>query len=283
MEPLGQAASFRGFAQRVAGSRALLMEHSTDSIEAERTAQRCRRDDGDEISIDVMFGCQSAVLEHRGTLHLRPGDLCVVDYAQPNRVVRSKHRAAALMLPRQVVHEALGADPAVLAGRRLPGSGIGAVFRSHMRATLDATPLLTPAQSESSVEAAVSLGLGLLLAAYRNEAQVPLEGAGLQLAAMRLIEQSCADPLLAPDRIAQTLGCSRATLYRAFGGSPAGGVAAAIWNARLDRAARLLRESTASVAEVAWCSGFADPATFNRMFRRHFGRTPRETRISPGG
>jgi AraC family transcriptional regulator, positive regulator of tynA and feaB len=273
MEPSALPGAFQASFRRVAGAGAALVDHCSGPIEAERTALRCRRDGGDEISIDLMVSCRRALLEHNGTLKLSPGDLCVVDYAQPNRVVRSEHRAAAL-----------GEDPAALAGLRLPGSGLGAVLRSHLRATLDAAPQLTPEHIQTSLEAAVSLGLAVLLAAHRGEVAVPPEGGGLRHAAIRLIERSCTDTMLTPERLAQTLGCSRATLYRAFDDAGAGGVAARIWQARLEIAHRLLAQSAAPIGDIAWRSGFTDTATFIRMFRRRYGMTPGEaSRRNLGG
>lgn len=278
MEPSALPGSFQAYFRRLSGASGNLAEHCSGPIEAERSALRCRRDGGDEISIDLMVSCSSALLEHNGTLKLVPGDLCVVDYAQPNRVVRSQHRAAAVMMPRSMVRDALGEDPAVLAGLRLPGGGIGTVLRSHIRATLDAAPQLSSEQIQTSLEVAASLGLAVLLAAHRSEATVAPSGAGLRHAAVRLIEQCCTDPMLTPERLAQTLGCSRATLYRAFGDVGAGGVAATIWQARLEHAQRLLAQSTAPVGDIAWRSGFTDTATFIRMFRRRFGMTPGDAR-----
>jgi AraC-like DNA-binding protein len=47
---------------------------------------------------------------------------------------------------------------------------------------------------------------------------------------------------------------------------------------RLERAAQLLEESALSIAEIATTVGFSDQSYFDRVFRRHFGRTPISTR-----
>lgn len=47
---------------------------------------------------------------------------------------------------------------------------------------------------------------------------------------------------------------------------------------RLNAAAQALRHSSASITDVAMASGFGDLSHFGRMFRRHFGNTPREWR-----
>jgi AraC family transcriptional regulator, activator of mtrCDE len=51
-----------------------------------------------------------------------------------------------------------------------------------------------------------------------------------------------------------------------------------VTHVRLANAARLLKETTRSVAEIASHAGFADQSYFDRRFRRQFGRTPRAFR-----
>ncbi|MBR1837686.1 MAG: helix-turn-helix transcriptional regulator, partial [Kiritimatiellae bacterium] len=47
---------------------------------------------------------------------------------------------------------------------------------------------------------------------------------------------------------------------------------------RLAVAARMLRESSAPVADVAYSCGFAHQSYFAQQFRAAYGRTPREWR-----
>lgn len=47
---------------------------------------------------------------------------------------------------------------------------------------------------------------------------------------------------------------------------------------RLERAEELLERTSLSVAEISHSVGFADQSYFDRVFRRHFSRTPREVR-----
>jgi ribose transport system ATP-binding protein len=49
-------------------------------------------------------------------------------------------------------------------------------------------------------------------------------------------------------------------------------------HARLANAARLLRETTRSIAEIASDTGFSDQSYFDKRFKRAFGRTPKEFR-----
>lgn len=49
---------------------------------------------------------------------------------------------------------------------------------------------------------------------------------------------------------------------------------------RLNRAARRLLETTQTVTEIAFSSGFDNMANFNRHFRRHYGYSPKEFRLN---
>jgi AraC family transcriptional regulator, positive regulator of tynA and feaB len=212
---------------------------------------------------------------------VRSGDLCIMDYARPVQVVRSRHRALGLILSRQRVREVLGDDLSALAGRCLPASGMAALLQSHMRLTLDEAPHMSPPQRLLAIAAAVDMALAVLAAEDHTCADAEQHGrGGFYHAARRLIDRDCGNPDLTPDQVAISLGCSRASLYRVFlrhGES----VAAVIWATRLDRAWRMLTSSRhlgLLVSEIAFRCGFVDQATFNRMFKRRYGRTPREAR-----
>jgi AraC-like DNA-binding protein len=53
-----------------------------------------------------------------------------------------------------------------------------------------------------------------------------------------------------------------------------------VTHVRLSRALRMLRESPATIAEVALAAGFSDQSYFDRRFKAAFGRTPNEIRRS---
>jgi AraC-like DNA-binding protein len=287
MEPiraLGEDRPFRGRLRRIIGLDAELVEHASDAILAVRTSERCRTDECDDISIDLMLGCVTASLDHGGERRLRSGDLIVIDYARPIRVMRSTHRAVGLILSRRRVREVLGDDLSALTGRRLAARGIGALLQSHIRLTLDEASHLSSAERMAAIAAAVDMALAALQADQRGGADVEQCGDGFYHAARRLIDRDCASPDLTPDLVAISLGCSRASLYRVFfrrGES----VAARIWATRLDHAWRILTSCThlgLLVSEIAARSGFLEQSAFNRMFKRRFGLTPREAREGGG-
>jgi AraC-like DNA-binding protein len=50
---------------------------------------------------------------------------------------------------------------------------------------------------------------------------------------------------------------------------------------RLERAADLLAGTNMAIAEISYTVGFPDQSYFDRVFRRHFSKTPREVRKGP--
>jgi AraC-like DNA-binding protein len=56
-----------------------------------------------------------------------------------------------------------------------------------------------------------------------------------------------------------------------------------LWQARLERAALLLRANAspnASIQEISWQCGFATAAHFSRLFRQRYGQSPSDFRYS---
>lgn len=283
MEPMqgpGDGQPFRARLRRMAVEGAELVVHESNAIHAERSPERRRVDACDDISIDLMQDCQSALIDHNGEHRLRAGDLRIIDYAQPIRVLRSRHRASAIILSRKRVSAVLGDDLSALVGRYLPARGMAAVLRSHMRATIDEAPRLSPAERHVATMAAADMALAMLQSMRHGIADGEQFSDGFYQAARRVIAQRCADPDLAPDRVAAILGCSRASLYRVFARHDES-VAAAIWSTRIERAWRLLTSAEGAgmmISQIAIDCGFREVPTFTRMFRRRYGMTPSEAR-----
>ena len=77
----------------------------------------------------------------------------------------------------------------------------------------------------------------------------------------------------------RTIGVSRSKLYRAF--YERRGVAAAIRDARLDRARQRLAapfDRALSLSQVAHLCGFDNYVSFSHAFRRRFGMSPGDVR-----
>lgn len=91
---------------------------------------------------------------------------------------------------------------------------------------------------------------------------------------LAVIQRRLAEPGFSVDELASDLGMSRSWLHRklvGLVGTPPGRL---IRQARLCRAAGLLRHAGQGVGGVARAVGYGDPAHFTRSFRRRFGVTP---------
>jgi AraC-like DNA-binding protein len=278
---LAEDRPFRAGVRRITAPGVELLDCTSDAVHVVRTAAHCRRDECDDISIDLMLHWTAASIEHGGERRLRSGDLCIVDYTQPlQAAVPARHRAIGIILTRRVVQEALGNDLIGLMGRCLPMHGIGGLLRSHMLASLDEAPSLSSAQRVLALRAATDMALAALQAEKKAMADGEQFALGFYQAARALINRDCGDIDLTPEAVARELGCSRASLYRLFA-ARGESVAAVIWATRLDHVQRLLRSRSHAhllIAEIAFRCGFADQATFNRMFKRRYGTTPRDAR-----
>ncbi|GAB3785715.1 substrate-binding domain-containing protein [Spirosoma horti] len=98
-----------------------------------------------------------------------------------------------------------------------------------------------------------------------------------------LIEQGLTDATFSVERLSRDMGLSRVQLYRKVQALLAMNVIDYIAEIRLKKARRLLSESTKSMAEIAYETGFSSPAYFTTFFKQHTQKTPSEYRKSPTG
>ena len=100
----------------------------------------------------------------------------------------------------------------------------------------------------------------------------------LRLKAMlSFIHENYARPIRVRD-VADAAGVCERECFRCFTQSLDLTPTAYLTRHRVDAAARLLRESSMSAAEIAAACGFSDASYFGKVFRRAFGRTPAQYR-----
>ncbi|WP_198937745.1 AraC family transcriptional regulator [Pelomonas sp. KK5] len=136
-----------------------------------------------------------------------------------------------------------------------------------------------PAQGRALVAAAVA-GLLDVLAAPPDDA--PAEPA-LVTRLRVLIQNQLGDQALSVARLAEQSGCSPDHLSQVFRQSSGENLLACINRLRIERAARLLRETSLAGKEVAWACGFSAHNYFIRVFRQHHGVTPQQWREVAAG
>lgn len=261
------APAFQATLRRVPGSAGEFWDHFSTGIHVQRTERRCRADSGAEIYVGLVLDGRSEVSFGERRVRLLPGDVYVTDFSRPVRAHWLKHRELGVMFPRDA--------GATNVGRLVPAGAVR-LLSSHLRTLAQEMTALSRDERSAAVDIAVQFArLALGGAGPRDAAG---DDTTLLAATYQLIARHCTDPEFSVELLAMSLGCSRATLYRAFEEEPTG-VAAAIWNARLHHARRLLLDDRMStIGSIAFRSGFLDQANFNRMFRREFGMSPGEFR-----
>lgn len=93
--------------------------------------------------------------------------------------------------------------------------------------------------------------------------------------ALRLIREEFANPALDVTRIVAASGISRRSLEVAFRRELDRSPGEEILRLRLEKVRRLLEQGEFTIAEVAHASGFSHPNHLHRIFKKHFGFTPR--------
>lgn len=273
--------SFEGRLRRTTSGQIEFWDHRAGPLTVRRSRTRCRIDGRGDIGVSLVLDCENALVQNVRDLTLRSGDLYLIDYSEPVRAARPKHRELALMLRREDVSAVLGGDLSDLAGQQMRATGVSALLRSHMQRTADFIQHRTSKATAQALTNAVKIALVALQIFRAGRADPDQLDDGLYLAALMVIEQYCSHFALSPQAIARSLKCSRATLYRLFA-RRGETVAGTIWRARLDRACRMLTTPTPgqrfSIAEIASRCGFPNHAAFSHMFKREFGLTPREAR-----
>ena len=95
--------------------------------------------------------------------------------------------------------------------------------------------------------------------------------------ALEFIKANIARPI-GLEQVSTEIGTSRATLARLFDSEFGRTVGKEILRQRIDLAKKLMADNVLSIAEIAYRTGFCNPAYFTNTFRRETGLTPRTWR-----
>lgn len=279
--PRGTERTFRARASGLCWERADFFLTESGAVSGSRTRRHISHDGLDSLSIGlVLDGSRDSRQEAEQEVTTGAGGLFVYDAAKPGLVAWSQHRAIYLVVRRPDVQPVLGDDipDAATLMRRLARSSMRHVLADQFRMLARHMSFLSANEQAYLLDQTIQLALFALDNPGEREATVATD-APLHYAALRHIELNLEDPNLGADRLCKALGCSRATLYRAFAGAGQG-VAETIRDMRLDRARMLLEQSLPNVpiADIAVRCGLYDTANFSRQFRRRFGLAPSDVR-----
>mgnify|MGYP000341906042 CR=1 FL=1 len=212
-----------------------------------------------------------------GQIDVFPGDISCLDLAQSfATVARRPLENINILVPRQLW---LSRSP----GGRIPH---GQVLRAEgactkiVQATLAKFMLEAP-RLEPHERVALSVAVVDLLAGSFS-ARTPVEAVSAPASTHRVrdyLDAHMADEQLTVESVCSALGVSRASLYRAA--APLGGIATYVREERLRHAFNSLRSVARGAGRVSMTSiakecGFANEATFARLFKTNYGVSPTE-------
>ncbi len=194
----------------------------------------------------------------------------------------TSYRAYHITLPRAAVYRAMGGDPIAGNGalRSLPDTPLALLLKDQLGALARHGPNMNAAETA----AAMTLLSGLALT-FLEGFNTAAEDEGKRIgeahfaSACRLIEAHRGDAGLTADSIAQAIGCSRASLYRLFEQRGLS-VAEHIRTVRLNHGRALLRGPRLGIGDIALRCGYDDLSAFGKAFRRRFGMSPRDWRMT---
>lgn len=216
-------------------------------------------------------------------LEVRPGDIAILDLGRTLRTFARPSHVMTLIVPRELLHEALGVRDSDLHGSVLRGgSALGGLLSDHLLSLQRRLPGVALDDAPAVARASVQMLAACVLPSTHtlHGAQGAIEGVTLQRIQQHIHRHLGAD--LSADALCRTFGLSRSALYRMF--EPLGGVAHHVQQRRLLAAYHALANPAnhrLRVAEVATRVGFASNAHFSRAFRTAFGIAPSDVR-APG-
>lgn len=247
--------------------------------EVTRTSHLAERSDAGYVKMMWQVSGAMEIEQDKRRSIIQPGQSCVCDTARPYRVgLADGSQFAVLTLP----YEALPGWERI--SQKLCGSPLADAVTSQ--AALGAlmallrTPPTSDAEGSENVLRAIQWMLSASLHRSANLAGSSDRSASRLSKAQQHILKNIDDPTLSPDEIASALHMSRRALYMLFKQykmTPA----RMIHDLRLERCYKSLADNAQrnrSITEIAFDNGFADCATFSRLFKTQYNMTPTEWR-----
>lgn len=265
-----------GFEGRITGARHGQVRADRVHVRsAPHTIQRSHaatRLDGGQLLVSVQLDGTCIVRQAGREALLHPSDMAIYDTSAPYELEfpEGVHAQCVLQVPRDVlgIRDVRDRTAVLVSGAEGVGSAVSALMA--------ALPLALTKTDDARGAALVEHGLQLLRLTIGPEPEAAPPPQALFLAAMDCIRRRADDPALAPAEVAATVHVSLRHLHRVFAASGTS-VSRELWDMRVARAARDLRDSQcrgATVAEVARRHGFVSAAHFSRAFTARMGATP---------
>jgi AraC-like DNA-binding protein/mannose-6-phosphate isomerase-like protein (cupin superfamily) len=262
---------------------ALLVDSLATALEYNRTPAHIARGGLDHYHIVLCLQGEMWFGSGRRELTLHPGDLCLIDMAQPNRTLLreaddDRARLMSIILPRTVMAPRL-AHPDSATASFLPASHPHARLLASQFAALWQPPVPEAGSLEAAIEAMADIMAAAALGTADTAHRVERAERHLYLSMIKRHIAAGLETSLTARDLCSRFQISRATLYRLF--EDDGGLAHYVQEQRLNRALMLLISPASQdkrLIDLAVDLQFSSDSTFVRAFRQQFGLTPGEVR-----
>jgi AraC-like DNA-binding protein len=279
----GFEAGFTGRMEHVPLADRLTVSYASSSGHiADRTPRLASRASGDDLHISLQVASSGTVAQDGRAITVSPGSITVYSTGRPYHLdlSRSAQKQVVLQISESSLSLPTGMVGAATSRLAIPGgrrSPAGANVFSYLAGLPDGL-------TEETAEATRDLTRTMIRSSLEAGPAVPRTSAGLRHAVREYLRVHATRPELDMDHLARRHLISRRRMYQVFekaGLSPASVLRAE----RLRVAAHLLTDpgsASRTVEQIAYASGFEDPRTLTRAFRRAYGCTPREWRATAG-
>lgn len=244
-----------------------------------RPTSKIARDGLDHILIQAFLSGKTVVGRSDLECSQQNSSLIVIDSARPWSAYNPSFRNLTLVIPRRLIHTKI-LDDDTLHGRLLDPkyNPLAALLRSHMLALHQNVAALKYESAYSVMTPTLDLVVATLNYHHSDHARAGTRALSFQIKCF--IEENLDDSRLGPERLMQQFNLTRSTLYRLFA-STEGGIMNYIRERKLRRAFRRLasaRQTGATVAQIAFESGFENESSFSRLFKSYFAVRPSDVR-----
>lgn len=278
--PADASGSFDARSQCLVGDPAQLYHYRSDAVSG-RGIPAANSDDRETYAIGlVLSGERHHQQANEPGVVSRTSQFFVFDNRWPSLIRWTAHEGLHLSLARADVESRLGGHipPPDAMLRLLETSRMASALKTHLQMVTRCMAQASDVERTFMLGQLMQFALFVLEGATAGHAGRQERRPDLMAAALQLIEQNLWRPGFDVSALLDQLGCSRATLYRAFSDSPIG-VAETIVAMRIARAKAMLAAAPEmTIGLIANGCGWYDSASFARAFRRSEGISPSEYR-----
>ncbi|KMO20490.1 AraC family transcriptional regulator [Methylobacterium platani JCM 14648] len=267
---------FRGRSEVYHLGNAIIGLTAASGLRNERSRGLIARMGVDHVAAQIRTEGRATIAITGREAPVAPGDVSLLDLAQPLSMRSTGYRAVTVIIPRALFPDR-GARLGEAHGTVLcAATPFGTLVGDHLRSLAANVPHFSPAEARAAAQAtAILLAAAARMTTGSDAVERPLQRAPVFLAIRSYIDAEIGSADLGVEHLCRRFGVSRSGLYRLF--APLGGVLEYVRRRRLARAYRDLAEGdgrAARVSEIAFRYGYGSPASFTTAFRAEFGLSP---------